>query len=101
MDRHQITHRRVGLITLVALFPTLLAAQGFDSVAFAGMRWREVGPYRGGRSVAVAGSTARVNEYWMGTTGGGVFKTTDGGLSWQPATDKYFGGTIGAVQVSE
>jgi photosystem II stability/assembly factor-like uncharacterized protein len=86
--------------TLVAA-PGISLAQAFDSAAFGGMRWREVGPYRGGRSVAVAGSTARVNEYWMGTTGGGVFKTTDGGLSWQPMTDKYFGGTIGAVQVSE
>lgn len=77
-----------------------LNAQAFDSVAFAGMHWREVGPYRGGRSVAVAGSAARPNEYWMGTAGGGVFKTTDGGQSWQPMSDKYFGGTVGSVQVS-
>jgi len=76
-------------------------AQAFDTTAFAGMRWREIGPFRGGRSVAVAGSTTRVNEYYMGTTGGGVFKTSDGGLSWQPMTDKYFGGTIGALAVSE
>jgi photosystem II stability/assembly factor-like uncharacterized protein len=76
------------------------AAQRADSSAFTGMRWREVGPYRGGRSVAVAGSAARANEYWMGTTGGGVFKTTDGGTNWQPVTDKYFGGTIGALAVA-
>jgi photosystem II stability/assembly factor-like uncharacterized protein len=75
--------------------------QTFDSTAFAGMRWREIGPYRGGRSVAVAGSAARANEYFMGTTGGGVFRTTDGGMSWQPVTDRYFGGTIGALAVSE
>jgi photosystem II stability/assembly factor-like uncharacterized protein len=76
-------------------------SQTFDSSAFAGMRWREIGPYRGGRSVAVAGSAARANEYYMGTAGGGVLKTTDGGMSWQPATDRYFGGTIGALAVSE
>lgn len=75
------------------------AAQSLDSLALAGMRWREIGPYRGGRSVAVAGSS-RTNEYWMGTTGGGVFKTTDAGRTWLPASDAYFGGTIGAVQVS-
>ena len=77
-----------------------LAAQVVDSTAFAGLRWREVGPFRGGRSVAVAGSVARPNEYWMGTTGAGVFKTTDGGRSWAPMTERYFGGTVGAVQVA-
>jgi photosystem II stability/assembly factor-like uncharacterized protein len=72
-----------------------------DTSAFGALAWREIGPYRGGRSVAVAGSEARPGEYYMGTTGGGVFKTTDGGASWAPATDKYFGGTIGAIAVSE
>ena len=97
--------RLVRLRTIVAIVaflePALAAGQTFDSSAFAGMRWREIGPYRGGRSVAVAGSQRRVNEYWMGTTGGGVFKTTDGGMTWQPATERYFGGTIGALAVSE
>ncbi|HET7585264.1 MAG TPA: glycosyl hydrolase [Gemmatimonadaceae bacterium] len=68
---------------------------------FAGMHWRDIGPARGGRSVAVAGSSKRPLEYYMGTTGGGVFKTTDGGATWAPVTDKYFGGTIGAIAVSE
>jgi photosystem II stability/assembly factor-like uncharacterized protein len=74
--------------------------QPFDSLALTGLRWRELGPYRGGRSVAVAGSTARPNEYYMGTTGGGVFKTIDGGHAWFPVTDRYFGGTIGAIEVA-
>ncbi|GDX88083.1 hypothetical protein LBMAG44_19960 [Gemmatimonadota bacterium] len=86
----------VGCIT-----SAVAQAQAVDTLALNGIRWREVGPFRGGRSVAVAGSAARQNEYWMGTTGGGVFKTVDGGLSWAPVTDRYFGGTIGAVQVSE
>ncbi len=71
-----------------------------DSSALSGFRWREIGPYRGGRSVAVSGSVARPNEYWMGTVGGGVFKTTDAGQSWAPMSDRYFGGTIGAVRVA-
>jgi photosystem II stability/assembly factor-like uncharacterized protein len=70
-----------------------------DSAVFGGLRWREVGPLRGGRSVAVAGSVARPNEYWFGTTGGGVMKTTDGGLTWTPMSDRFFGGTIGAIAV--
>ena len=73
----------------------------YDSTAFAALRWREIGPFRGGRSVAVAGSSKRPNEYYFGTTGGGVFKTTDGGVTWTPVTDKYFGGTIGAIGISE
>ena len=73
----------------------------YDTLAFAALHWREIGPFRGGRSVAVAGSSKRSNEYYFGTTGGGVFKTTDGGITWTAMTDKYFGGTIGAIGISE
>ncbi len=73
----------------------------YDTTALAALRWREIGPFRGGRSVAVAGSAKRPNEYYFGTTGGGVYKTTDGGVTWAPVTDKYFGGTIGAIGISE
>ena len=95
--------RSSGLVLLL----TLLAAPGgraqapYDSTAFAALQWREIGIFRGGRTVAAAGSAARHDEYWMGTTGGGVFKTTDGGNTWLPMTDKTFGGTIGAIAVSE
>jgi len=71
----------------------------FDSTVFTSLKWREMGPARGGRSVAAAGSQKRPLEYWMGTTGGGVFKSVDGGQNWAPASDKYFGGTIGAIGV--
>ena len=71
-----------------------------DTAALNTLKWRELGPFRGGRSVAVTGSAARPNEYYMGTTGGGVFKSLDGGQSWAAITDKYFGGTIGAVAVA-
>jgi photosystem II stability/assembly factor-like uncharacterized protein len=82
-----------------AVPPAPTAPVAFDSTVFGSLRWRELGPARGGRSVAVAGSAKRPNEYWMGTTGGGVFKTSDGGLSWAAASDAYFGGTIGAIAV--
>ena len=106
----------IALGGLVAAMPVVVAAQGgrphpvttanamvsvpFDSLAFTGLRWREIGPFRGGRSVAGGGSAARPNEYYMGTTGGGVFKTEDGGESWAPTTDGFFGGTIGAIAVA-
>ena len=94
--------RRWWITTVIAssvLSASASAQVPYDTSAFAALRWREVGPYRGGRSVAVGGSAQRPLEYWMGTTGGGVFKTTDGGISWQPMTDKYFSGTIGAITV--
>ena len=80
---------------------SMVDATAFDSTAFNALKWREIGPYRGGRSVAVAGSATRVAEFWMGTTGGGVYKTTDGGDTWTPSGEKYFGGTIGGIGVSE
>jgi len=88
------------------LLPAALGAQvrpsspPIDTAALNTLHWRELGPFRGGRSAAVAGSVARPMEYWMGTTGGGVFKSTDAGQSWAPMTDKYFGGTIGAIAVA-
>ncbi|HEV2748930.1 MAG TPA: glycosyl hydrolase [Gemmatimonadales bacterium] len=87
---------------LGAAVPAALGAQSaaYDSSAFAALTWREIGPFRGGRSVAVAGAASRPNEYYMGTTGGGVFKTTSGGETWLPVTDKYYGGTIGTIAVS-
>ncbi|HET7456050.1 MAG TPA: glycosyl hydrolase [Gemmatimonadaceae bacterium] len=75
-------------------------AAPYDSLAFAALKWREIGPFRGGRSVAVAGTASRPMEYWFGTTGAGVFKTVDGGYSWAPMSDKYFGGTVGAIGVA-
>ena len=77
------------------------SATPYDSLAFTALKWREIGPFRGGRSVAVAGTDSRPREYYLGTTGGGVEKTTDGGITWKPITDKYFGGTIGSIAVSE
>ncbi|HSS75939.1 MAG TPA: glycosyl hydrolase [Thermoanaerobaculia bacterium] len=65
------------------------------------MKWREVGPYRGGRAAAVTGLPGDRNTYYFGATGGGVWKTTDGGRSWKNVSDGTYGGSIGAVAVSE
>jgi len=85
---------------LLLAFSSGAALAQRDSLTFTGLRWREVGPFRGGRSVAVTGNPSRENEFWMGTTGGGVFKSINAGQSWAPMTDKYFGGTIGAIEVA-
>ncbi|MEL6707202.1 MAG: glycosyl hydrolase [Pseudomonadota bacterium] len=54
---------------------------------FSGLKWRNIGPKRGGRSISGAGSVARPNEYYFASAGGGIWKTTDGGTSWKPVTD--------------
>ncbi len=65
------------------------------------LEWREIGPYRGGRSAAVAGIPDDRETYYFGATGGGVWKTDNGGSEWVNVSDGYFGGSIGAVAVSE
>jgi photosystem II stability/assembly factor-like uncharacterized protein len=71
-----------------------------DSVFFSKMKYRLVGPFRGGRSGAATGSNKSKNTFYFGGTGGGVWKTTDGGNNWRNISDKYFGGSIGAVAVA-
>ncbi len=71
-----------------------------DDVFYAKLKYRLVGPFRGGRSAAVAGSYKNKNTFYFGATGGGVWKTTDGGSHWKNISDKYFGGSIGAVAVA-
>ncbi len=73
----------------------------FDTSLYAGMKYRNVGPFRGGRSTAVAGYADRPFEFLMGTTGGGVWQTDDAGSNWDNITDGYFGGSIGAVAVAD
>ncbi|MEP6692727.1 MAG: sialidase family protein, partial [Gemmatimonadaceae bacterium] len=74
----------------------------FDSTHFAGMQWRNIGPNRGGRSISAAGSASRPLEYYFGATGGGLWKTVDGGTTWRPVTDgKLSSSSVGAVAVAE
>lgn len=72
-----------------------------DSLLLSPMQYRCIGPFRGGRSAAVTGLRKERNTFYMGATGGGVWKTIDGGNNWKNISDKYFGGSIGAVAVSE
>lgn len=73
-----------------------------DSKYFSSMKWRNIGPQRGGRSLGASGSPGRPNEYYFGATGGGLWKTTDGGQEWAPVTDgQISSSSIGAVAVAE
>lgn len=73
----------------------------FNDKLFNGMEWRNIGPFRGGRSAAVTGVPGKPNLFYFGSTGGGIWKTTDAGNTWQNISDGFFGGSIGSVAVSE
>jgi photosystem II stability/assembly factor-like uncharacterized protein len=64
------------------------------------VKYRLIGPFRGGRSAAVTGSFKNKNTFYFGGTGGGVWKTIDGGSNWKNISDKYFGSSIGSVAVA-
>lgn len=78
---------------------TSVAADASESL-FSKLRYRLVGPFRGGRSAAVTGSRVNKNTFYFGATGGGVWKTMDGGSNWKNISDKYFGSTIGSVALA-
>ncbi|MDE3253813.1 MAG: glycosyl hydrolase, partial [Bacteroidota bacterium] len=80
--------------------PVTTPALNTDSILFSHVKYRLVGPFRGGRSGAVTGSYKNKNTFYFGSTGGGVWKTQDGGSNWKNISDKYFGGTIGSVAVA-
>ncbi|MBP9104178.1 MAG: hypothetical protein KBF82_09965, partial [Chitinophagaceae bacterium] len=71
-----------------------------ENVLLKDLNYRLVGPFRGGRSGAVAGSYQKKNTFYFGATGGGVWKTTDAGNNWTSISDKFFGSSIGSVAVA-
>ena len=90
------------MFTPIAARQAAQAAAATGNPEWAGLRWRNIGPFVGGRVTAVAGHRSQLNTYYMGGTGGGVFKTTDAGVTWRPISDGFFEtGSIGAIEVAE
>ncbi len=90
--------RVLSLLTLLFTLGTFAQAQAPASKIddpLKLLQYRLVGPFRGGRVTAVAGVPSQPNVYYFGATGGGVWKTTDGGINWEPITDKYFEDGLG------
>ena len=106
-----IRRRFSGLPPIVVLVLLLLGATGEAAPAqedelpdelFQAMRWRDIGPFRGGRSVAATGVIGEPGTYYFGSTGGGVWKTTDAGVTWNNVSDGFFNtGSVGAIAVAE
>jgi len=71
-----------------------------DTSLFGALEWRNIGPFRGGRSAAVTGVRDKPSLYYFGSTGGGVWRTKDGGQTWGNISDGFFGGSIGSIEVA-
>jgi photosystem II stability/assembly factor-like uncharacterized protein len=80
--------------------PVAPPAVTYSEQLYNSLQWRSIGPFRGGRSTAVTGVPGKPNLYYFGATGGGVWRTTDGGQTWDNISDGHFGGSIGSIAVS-
>ncbi len=87
-------------IALLALFFSVAAFTQPAETLLKGLQYRLVGPYRGGRVLAVTGVSGEPNTYYFGAASGGVWKTTDGGATWKPLFDKEGTASIGAIAVA-
>jgi len=85
---------------LSVLLPHSIVGQQLDPSLYSGLRWRMIGPFRGGRTVAVSGIENQPNVYYFGAVGGGVWKTTNGGVTWEPVFDSQPISSIGALAVA-
>ena len=93
------TRRFVFSVILLAASVALCSAQQFDPALYQEMRWRSIGPFRGGRTVAISGVPGQPNVFFMAPNNGGVWKSTDGAATWTPLTDGQPSLAIGALAV--
>ncbi|MGY3795308.1 VPS10 domain-containing protein [Aquimarina sp. 433] len=98
-------YSRIIKLTLITFFVignfSLVNAQTYKEELYNALEYRLVGPFRGGRSAAVTGVPGKPNLFYFGATGGGVWKTTDGGRTWENISDGFFGGSVGSISVSK
>ena len=97
-----LTLAAAATLTSTAQQPPASSQPAGDRPLTSYLRWRSLGPDRGGRSIAVSGVKGRPREAYFGAVGGGLWKTTDGGENWMPVTDgQITSSSVGAVAVSE
>jgi photosystem II stability/assembly factor-like uncharacterized protein len=94
------TQRILLLVSLLISLPATVLCQQSSSEQFPGLKWRLIGPFRGGRVTAVAGVPGDPRTYYFGTPGGGIWKTTSGGRVWTPIFDQIRVPSIGALAVA-
>jgi photosystem II stability/assembly factor-like uncharacterized protein len=97
----RIRQRLAWVFAISVVFAAAVSAQQIDPKTYGGMKWRLIGPFRGGRVITIAGVPSQPNTYYFGAVGGGVWKTSDGGNSWDPLFEKQAVSSIGAIAVSD
>jgi hypothetical protein len=96
----KLTKIRTLILAAAALASTVASAQPFDASLFSEMKWRMIGPYRGGRTKSAVGVPSKPGLFYIGVTNGGVWKTTDYGHTWNPIFDDQPTGSIGAIAIA-
>src|ERR1700739_4060524 len=93
-------YMRFRTFFLAAATTAVSLAQSYNPALYSGLRWRQVGPFRAGRISAVAGIPGDPATYYLGTPGGGIWKSTGGGVTWKPIFDDTRQESIGAIAVA-
>src|SRR5579863_10558110 len=91
---------KLAVLTIVFLTATVASAQAIDPSFYHGLRWRCIGPFRGGRALTAAGVPGQPDVFYFGAVGGGVWKTTDAGRGWKPISDAAPIASIGALAIA-
>ena len=109
ISSHSCFPALAGIVLVTFISPASVQSAGsptptppgtINEKLFNGMRWRQVGPFRGGRALAIEGVVGEPDTYYFGAVAGGVWKTTDGGANWTPLFDKAPISSIGAIAVA-
>ena len=101
MTSFQKTFSFILILFFFGISSEEITAQTYDESLYGALEYRLIGPFRGGRSAAVTGVPNKPNLFYFGSTGGGIWRTKNGGRAWENISDGFFGGSIGAIEVAE
>ena len=99
-DHRRITLNAITVVTFLLLSSVVAVSQQYDSSLYSGLRWRMIGPFRAGRVNSVSGVVGQPDTFYFGSVGGGVWKTTNSGRTWNPIFDSATSASIGAIGVA-